>query len=1353
MRRFLGSLLVAVILLFASCLVFGQGLSTPAESDAEMLKKPLPEGVSQGWYATVQKDIAANEYHLSPPSDSSKGLYQAPNRAQGFRSLFTEKGVKLCPRDGKEEAWQWGLEVIVPSDLERRIKKESLIKPKIKTSENKIEFDRGWVKEWFVNSPEGLEHGFTIYKRDSVGAIHESPGTLNIDMKLTGGLHPKFAEDGQRIDFHDSNSVSVLSYSKMKVTDSTGQLLAAKFVGVPGGIRIEVDDANAVYPVTVDPIMTTPAWTAEGGQWDAYFGWSVSAAGDINGDGYSDVIVGARLYDNGEYNEGAAFVFHGSPSGLGSSAGWMADGGQESAEFGYAVSMAGDLNGDGFCDVIVGARFYDGSLPDEGRVFVYFGSGTGVTGAPVILEGSGQDYSYFGNSVSYAGDVNGDGYGDIVAGEPSYANGQTAEGRIYLFHGSASGIATSPSWVYESDLSIASLGTSVSTAGDVNGDGYADVVAGMVGYTNGETYEGRALVFHGSQSGLSLTPDWADEGDQAYAYFGISATTAGDVNGDGYSDVIVGAYYYDDGEADEGAAFVYHGGAAGLSPTPDWTGQCDQGSARFGESVSTAGDVNGDGYCDVIVGAPYYSNGETNEGRAFLYLGGASGIDVSPAWTKEGDQEYGIFGRSLCAAGDVNGDGYGDIVIGMPNYDEGEGREGAAFLFTGSPSGPAETAGWSAEGDKWDSRFGCSAASAGDINGDGFGDIVIGASNYDNGQLREGAAFIFMGSATGPAMTPSVILDSNQTDSGFGCSVASAGDVNGDGFSDVVVGAVNYDNGQSDEGAAFLYHGSASGLVTAPAWIGESDVPDSKYGISAASAGDVNGDGFSDVVVGASNYANGQYSEGAIFLYHGSASGLSATASGVIESGWAYSFFGRSVSSAGDVNGDGFSDVIVGQPSYGNGEAEEGAAYLFLGSATGLASTASWMEESDYPYAFFGQAVSSAGDVNGDGYSDVVVGARGYEANRGRAYLFEGGPGGLSNSPAWIGQGGSGGDMFGISAGCAGDVNGDGYSDIIVGATGYDNGQNDEGAVYLYLGSASGPAASPNWTAESGQSGSNYGTSASSAGDVNGDGYSDVIAGADCYDNGDTDEGAAFLYYGNGRQGVPLRLRQMRSDMSAPISPLGRAGDGLFKMALKGRNPFGRGDVKLEWQTAPLGGTFDTTLNPSIKDLYWTDSGSSGASISRFVTLPEVAGAYIWRVRTVFSMTTTPLQSHGPWLTIAANGARETDLRSASACIPPDEPCWIYLVTTDGTNHTINFQDPNQPDQRTGWNIRRSDDPSLTPKSSWPFVGTNVVDMDQITGNYQWTDSSGDVPPSGIWYYLVTTYNANCPAEGPFASN
>jgi hypothetical protein len=134
-------------------------------------------------------------------------------------------------------------------------------------------------------------------------------------------------------------------------------------------------------------------------------------------------------------------------------------------------------------------------------------------------------------------------------------------------------------------------------------------------------------------------------------------------------------------------------------------------------------------------------------------------------------------------------------------------------------------------------------------------------------------------------------------------------------------------------------------------------------------------------------------------------------------------------------------------------------------------------------------------------------------------------------------------------------------------------------------------------------------------------------------------------------------------------------------------------------------------------------------------------------------MTTTPLQSHGPWLTIAANGARETDLRSASACIPPDEPCWIYLVETDGTNHTINFQDPNQPDQRTGWNIRRSDDPSLTPKSSWPFVGTNVVDMDQITGNYQWTDSSGDVPPSGIWYYLVTTYNANCPAEGPFASN
>ena len=114
--------------------------------------------------------------------------------------------------------------------------------------------------------------------------------------------------------------------------------------------------------------------------------------------------------------------------------------------------------------------------------------------------------------------------------------------------------------------------------------------------------------------------------------------TAGDVNGDGFSDVIVGALLYDNGETDEGRAYVYHGSAAGLATTAAWTAESNQDDAHFGYSVATAGDVNGDGFSDVIVGAYVYDNGETNEGRAFVYHGSAAGLSPTAAWTAESNQ-------------------------------------------------------------------------------------------------------------------------------------------------------------------------------------------------------------------------------------------------------------------------------------------------------------------------------------------------------------------------------------------------------------------------------------------------------------------------------------------------------------------------------------------------------------------------------------------------------------------------------------------------------------------------------------------------------------------------------------------
>ena len=456
------------------------------------------------------------------------------------------------------------------------------------------------------------------------------------------------------------------------------------------------------------------------------------------------------------------------------------------------------------------------------------------------------------------------------------------------------------------------MGYSVSDAGDVNGDGYEDVVVGAILFNNGESEEGAAFVFLGSSSGLVGTnPDSATavfESNQAGAYTGYSVSGAGDVNGDGYADVIVGAYGFDNGETDEGAAFLFLGSSSGLAGTDPATAaavlESNQQNANMGCSVSGAGDVNGDGYGDLIVGADWFDNGEWCEGAALLFLGSNSGLLGTSLTTAaallESNQEVAHMGCSVSGAGDVNGDGYADVIVGASDYENGEAMEGAAFLFLGSSSGllgtsPA-TAAAVIESDQEDAFLGSSVSDAGDVNGDGYADVVVGVPRYWNGEMCGGAAFLFLGSSSGllgtSPDTATAVLQSNQDDAFLGSSVSGAGDVNGDGYADVIVGADGYDNGETGEGAAFVFLGSSSGLLgTGPATAAavlESNQANACLGSSVSDAGDVNGDGYADVIVGAKWFFNGEASEGAAFMFMGSSSGLlgttPATAAAVIES-------------------------------------------------------------------------------------------------------------------------------------------------------------------------------------------------------------------------------------------------------------------------------------------------------------------------------------------------------------------------------------------------------------------------------------------------------------------------------------
>ena len=646
---------------------------------------------------------------------------------------------------------------------------------------------------------------------------------------------------------------------------------------------------------------------------------------------------------------------------------------------------------------------------EEGRAYVYNGSATGISGAANrILDDANEDDASFGDSVASAGDVNGDGYSDVIVGAGGYHDGANLfEGRAFIYHGSSTGLSATPvNTPDDADQAFANFGISVACAGDVNGDGYSDVIIGAYNYNDGiNTGEGRAFVYYGSAAGLSLTPNSTpDDADQASAIFGISVAGAGDVNGDGYSDVIVGAALYDDGtNTDEGRAFVYHGSAAGLSTTPNSTpDDADQADCNFGFSVASAGDVNADGYSDVIIGTPQYDEGATaNVGRVFVYHGSAAGLSATPNSTlDETNQALAYFGWSVASAGDVNGDGYSDVIIGAPQYDDGANiNEGWAFVYHGSAVGLSLTANSTLDdADQAGAYFAISVAAAGDVNGDGYSDVIIGAYLFNDGFTDEGVAFVYHGSATGLSATPiNMPDDANQLNANFGFSVSTAGDVNGDGYSDVIIGASSYDDVFANEGRAFVYYGSASGVsVTPNIALDNANQLNANFGFSVASAGDVNGDGYSDVIIGANAYDDVFPNEGRAFVYHGSAAGLPATPNSTLDgANQLNAIFGHSVACAGDINGDGYSDVIIGAYQYDDGFLNEGRAYSYLGSASGLSGAPNSMpDDADQTNAFFGVSVASAGDVNGDGYSDVIIGAYGYtdmgNVGEGRAFVYNG---------------------------------------------------------------------------------------------------------------------------------------------------------------------------------------------------------------------------------------------------------------------------------------------------------------------------------------------------------------------------